>query len=165
MAQGGYWIDTTSRIAGRLDIERVTLDRLEIAGNNLYCARHVDNEEDFTYRETWIISARCWTVNRFTFRENYGPGMDFWKLEPDPAVADGPMWRVTDGFLDVHLFEGCRYDLLDADEFADALRTGDLSSDTAAEILYALEHLCRELETNGYSGQAILRKYAQGLPE
>lgn len=165
MAQGGYWIDTEQRVAGRLDIERRDLDRVEVANGNLYCARHVDDEELFTYRETWIIPGKCWTVTRFTFTEIFTPGTDFWKIEPDPARVDGPVWRVADGFLDLGVYEGSHYDLQDADEFADALSIGELSPDTAVEILHALDSLCRELLANGYSGQKILNKYAPGLPQ
>ena len=89
MAQGGYWVDTEQRVAGRLDIERRDLDQLEIANGNLYCARFVDDEETFTYRETWIIPGKCWTLSRLTFRENFRPDLGFWKIEPDPAWLAG----------------------------------------------------------------------------
>lgn len=164
MAQGGYWVDTVHRVAGRLDIERRVLDRVEIADGNLYCARHVDDEETFTYRETWIIPDKCWTLSRFTFREHFRPDLDFWKIEPDPAIVDGPVWRVADGFLDLGVYEGSHYDLQDADEFADALSAGELTPGAAVEILNALDSLCRELLANGYSGQKILKQYAPGLP-
>jgi hypothetical protein len=165
VAQSGYWVDTAQHVAGRLDIERRDLDRVEVANGNLYCARHVDDEETFTYRETWIIPDKCWTLSRFTFREDFRPDLDFWKIEPDPAVLDGLVWRVADGFLDINLFEGSHYHLEDADEFADALATGELSSSAAVEILNALDALCRELLANGYSGEKILSRYAPGLPQ
>ena len=62
------------------------------------------------------------------------------------------------------MYEGSHYDLQDADEFADALSAGELSSDEAVKILYALDSLRRELHANNYSGQQILNRYAPGLP-
>ncbi len=71
---------------------------------------------------------------------------------------------MRDCYLDVAVFEGSRYEVLDADELAQGLTAGDISVEEAARALESLNRLCRLLASNGFSGAALLAELAPGLP-
>jgi predicted RNA-binding protein associated with RNAse of E/G family len=152
------------RTVGAPAFGHFALDRLEIANHRLFYARAIPEDASVHYQETWLIPDQGWAVTRFAFRDHLRTGAIDWKMEPDLVRQDGSLWRVTNGLLDLDVYEGARYDLEDADELAEAMSTGAISLEDGFAALHALNSLCRALRRHGYSGRSLLREYAPGLP-
>ncbi len=158
---------TTIDVAGARVEERdgcwYPLERLAVSGDTLYYGRPVTGIPLFTYHERWLLPAQGWAVSRFVFAPGVPAPMD-WYIETDLIEVDGPRWRIRDCYLDVELYEGVRYELRDADELAAGLRARQIPLAEALSALEALHRLCGALRTHGFSGAALLRAYAPGLP-
>lgn len=161
--RGGYVVDTCNRTVGFQGGDSYPLDRLEIAGGRLFYARAIAGSALVSLQETWLIPDRDWTFTRFTFHEHLRAAAFDWKLEPDHTEPGERFWRVSDGYLDLVIYEGSRYELEDADELADALATGAISLAEGLRALHATNTLCKALKDHGNSGLSLLREYAPEL--
>ncbi len=160
---GGSLVDTVAGTVRDRNGVIYPLERLVVAGGRLYYARSIAPNPLFSYHERWLLPEQNWVVNRFAFHPHRLPSID-WYIETDLIEVDGALWRVSDGYLDVGLFEGRRYYLEDADELADGIAAGDIPLAEGLVALRALNQLCLALERHHYSGHALLREYAPGLP-
>jgi predicted RNA-binding protein associated with RNAse of E/G family len=164
MARGGYVVDTSALMVGQPGGPLWALDRLELAGGRLYYALSIAGDPSISYQETWLIPDEGWAITRFRFQpQPVSPAID-WKLETDWIEAHGDTWLVHDGFLDLAVTEGLRAELEDADELAEAIRAGEIALEDALAVLQSLDRLWRALRQRHYSGLALLRDYAPGLP-
>ncbi|MHB8577392.1 MAG: hypothetical protein ACYDCQ_18935 [Dehalococcoidia bacterium] len=164
MAKGGYVVDAAARTVGGPGGDTYALDRVEVVQGRLFLARSIANNASIFYHESWIMPVQGWVITRWAFHEQLRATAIDWKMEPNQVEVDGPLWRVSDGFLDLDVYEGSRYDLDDADELADALAAGTISLAEGLVALHALNTLCKALRRHGYSGHSLLREYAPGLP-
>lgn len=164
MSVDGYRVDTNARTVGGLHGPQFALDQLEYAGSTLFYARSIPDDRFITYQKTWLIADQNWAVTRFTFHEHLRARAIDWKIEPDPISIDGAVWHVTDGFIDLDVYEGTHYELEDADELAEALLGGTIAIVDTARALHALDAVCKELHTSGYSVTELLRRFAPQLP-
>jgi predicted RNA-binding protein associated with RNAse of E/G family len=164
---------TIVNVAERVSIGRqgqvFPLDAMEVAGGVLYYAHEMPPAVYIRYLERWVVPEQHWVINRFTLREDrpapegWIPGYH-WYVDLDRVTVTGDVWRMEDGYLDVIIYDGDRYELLDADELADALRGGDIPAEDAILALQSLDAICRDLRRLGFSGRALLDQYAPGLP-
>ena len=139
------------------------LDRLVLAGNGLYYSRPIEGSQHFHYHERWLLPDHAWSVSRFTFHDDFRDRVD-WYIEMDFIHVSGDLWRVRDGYLDVAVWEGARYEVWDADELGEGMLAQEISVEEAAQALDSLDRLVRVLKGNGYSGAALLAEFAPGLP-
>jgi predicted RNA-binding protein associated with RNAse of E/G family len=139
------------------------LDRLVVADVALYYARPIAGSEHFHYHERWLLPEQAWSVSRFTFHDHFKDRVD-WYIEMDFIELEGGLWRVRDGYLDVAVWEGSRYEVWDADELAEGMLAGEISVEEAAVALDSLNRLGLALKRNGHSGAALLAEFAPGLP-
>ncbi len=159
----GCTVDTaTARVLER-DGRWYQLERLVVAGDTLYYGRPVADVPLFTYHERWLLPACGWAVSRFVFAIGVSAPLD-WYIETDLIEVSGTQWRVRDCYLDVELYEGVRYELRDADELAAGLRAREIPLAEALAALESLHRLCAALRTHHFSGPALLRAFAPGLP-
>ena len=89
-----------------------------------------------------------------------------WDWYIDIAAIDlaEDVWRVSDHYIDVTVFDGQRYELLDLDEFAEALEGGSLSDREGIAALRSTHRLCAELEELDFSVPSLLERHAPALP-
>lgn len=144
--------------------ETFPLDRLELTDGGLYYGRFFEGHPSVRYHERWLLPAQGWVVNRFAMRPDAPPFWCDWYIDLDGVEIDGDTWRVDDRFLDVGVIEGCRYEVLDADELADGVEQGAITLAESLAALRDLNDLCRVLPDLGFSGDALLARYAPGLP-
>jgi len=138
-------------------------ERLEVAGGALYYVRPTPGQDHFRAYERWLLPAQMWCVARFDFHDHFTDRVD-WYIEMDFIEVEGGIWRVRDGYLDVAVWEGSRYEVWDADELAEGMLAGEISVEEVARALDSLNRLSLALKRNGYSGAALLAEYAAGLP-
>lgn len=157
--------------------ERVLHDRLgrtvpaldlAIAGNAMYFRtepwHHADPtvESRIRQHERWALPDLQLFVHRFTLLDGTMP-YD-WYVDLDRITVSGGIWTIEDQLLDVEIYEGRRYLVRDADELAEALENGAMSPAEATAALRSLHALAGILTDNGFSGAALLAKFAPGLP-
>jgi len=138
-------------------------ERLAVADGALYYARPTPGEDHFRAYERWLLPGQMWSVARFNFHDHFTDRVD-WYIEMDFIEVEGGIWRVRDGYLDVAVWEGSRYEVWDADELAEGMLAGEISVEEVARALDSLKRLGLALKRNGYSGAALLAEYAPGLP-
>ena len=159
----GSDFDTAGRRMRTRDGHWRPLDRLTLAPSGLYCALTFAGNPHFSYYECWLLPGPGWVVSRFSWYSQLPPRHD-WYIEPDLIEIDAPVWRQRDLYLDLEVYEGDHYELVDADEFADGLAAGEISSHEAVAALRTLQQLCAALHRNGFSGRALLEEFAPDLP-
>ena len=160
---GGSEIETETRRLRDRNGLWYTLDCLTVAASGLYHARETPGAELFSYHERWLLRDPGWAISRFVWRPNRPERVD-WYIETELIEVDGAVWRIRDGYLDVNVHEGVRYELEDADELADAIAAGEIPLLEALTALRALQQLCAVLRLNGFSGRALLEEFAPDLP-
>jgi len=159
----GSVVDTRARTVRDRNGVTYPLDALAVSAHGLYHARPLDQNEHFYYHERWVLPGPGWLINRFAFHDHRTDKID-WYIETDLIEIDGDRWIVQDGYLDILIDEGVRYQVEDADELAEGMAAGEISIDHAMAALHAFDRLCRALRDNGCSGFALLAEYAPGLP-
>jgi predicted RNA-binding protein associated with RNAse of E/G family len=159
---GGAVVDTEMRQVCDRNALWYPLDELVVDGGTLYYARPIEGNALFSYHWRWLLPEQAWVINRFRFHAHVLDPMD-WYIETDLIDVDGPLWRVRDGYLDIEVFEGVRYELRDADELAEGLATGDIPLAETIIALESLNRLCVALRRHRFSGWSLLEEFAPGL--
>jgi predicted RNA-binding protein associated with RNAse of E/G family len=160
---GGAVLDTAARQVRDRNGTWYPLDELAVAGGALYYARPIEGSDLLTYQECWLLPEQAWVVNRFRFHDHLPHLLD-WYIETDMTEVDGPLWRIRDGYLDIRVLDGSRYEIEDADELAEGLAAGDIPMADDVLALAALNRLCVALHRHHFSGAALLAEYAPELP-
>lgn len=140
------------------------LNTLAIAPGGLYIAGDFRGHRRFRAFQRWLLPAQGWVLGRFAVHPGQRPMSEDWYIDLDAIRVAGNLWTAEDRLLDVGVFEGRRYEIQDADELADCLEQGLLPPEAALIALRSLHELCQALERLEFSGAALLREYAPGLP-
>jgi uncharacterized protein len=157
-------IDLARREVNGRDGLLYPIDRLERTTNALYFSRAGAQHPDIAYQERWLLPALGCVVIRWTMREGIEPFDCGWYIDLDGIEVTDEHWTVTDRYLDLIVFEGARYQVLDADELADAIETGEIALPDALDALRALNVLSVALRQHDNSVAALLAEHAPGLP-
>ncbi len=160
---GGAVIDTARRQVRDRNGLTYPLDAVTTGEHGLYYARPIEGNRLFSYHERWMLPKQALAVSRMAFHAHRTDAVD-WYIETDLTDVSGDSWSVRDGYLDVRVHEGVRYELEDAGELADAIAQNDLPLSDALEALKALDLLTEALRRNGCSGHALLAELAPSLP-
>jgi len=139
------------------------VSQLLVTEDGLYYTRPIDGNRLFWHQERWLVPRFNWVINRFAFHAHRTDAVD-WYIETDMIDVTGDRWEVRDGYLDVYVHEGLRYELEDAGELAEAIVAGEIPLADAITALRSLDVLAESLRENGSSGHALLAKLAPSLP-
>lgn len=126
-----------------------------LPGGALYFGRPWINSERYSYFESFLLPDLGAQVCTYTA---IPPARAPWDWYVDIAritQADG-VFRILDLYLDLGVYEGRGYDVLDLDEFADALKLGTISAADADYALRSLHHLTALLADNHYAMERLL---------
>lgn len=163
-------VDVAGRRVRDRDGAWYAVNPLVVAESGLYYERPIVSDDPienakrlFEHQQRWILPGPGWVLNRFRFLPQVARPID-WYIEPEIVSVSDSLWTVRDGYLDVSVSEGVRYEVDDADELGQAILAGDIPLDEAAQALDALARLLRALERLEFSGRALLREFAPGLP-
>lgn len=159
----GSVVDVGARTVRDRDGRVHAAKELAVTEHGLYYHRPIDGFDVFFHQERWILPAHGWVINRFAFYPQRTDKID-WYIETDLIEIAGDEWRVADGYLDVLVHEGLRYDVDDADELAEGMQAGEITVGEATAVLLSFGRLCRELMANGCSGVELLSRLAPTLP-
>ncbi len=87
-----------------------------------------------------------------------------WYIDIDHVAIDDDCWRIEDRFLDVIVYEGRSYQLLDADELAEGIEAEEITVAESVAALRSVHLLVTALRQLEFSGAALLSDFAPGLP-
>lgn len=139
------------------------LEEFAVGEGAVYFAWHGGPTPEFLYQQRWIFPEHGWMVIRWTRTAESTPlGYD-WYIDVDRIETQPGRWVVHDRYLDVIVKEGHSYEILDADELADAVAAGTLQADQALDTLRSLDRLCKTLRDHGFSMVRLLESLAPGL--
>lgn len=157
-------IDLVNRTVTGRDGLAHPLDRCVLAGDAMYFARHGAADPRIAYQERWVLPAQGWVVIRWTLHEGAEPTGFDWYVDIDRVDTGEGQWTVTDRYLDLIAREHNGYEVLDADELAEAVESAAITVAEAVATLRALESLCSGLRRHDFSMRALLAEVAPGLP-
>lgn len=129
-----------------------------------YVAGPAHSQERVAAFQRWLLPEAGWMVGRPMMHSGGQPFRWDWYIDIAAIEVAEDVWRVSDHYIDVTVFENRRYEVLDLDEFADALEAGSLSTEQALATLRSTHRLCAELEELDFSVPALLERHAPTLP-
>jgi predicted RNA-binding protein associated with RNAse of E/G family len=140
------------------------IDRLAVSDGALYFGRHGANNPGIAYPERWLLPEQGWVVSRWTMHPEAEPFAYDWYVDIDRVDIDGEHRTITDRYLDLIVREHLGYEVLDADELAEAMETGAIAKSDGLDSLRALDSLCKALRRHDFSMKSVLQEVAPGLP-
>ncbi len=157
-------IDIPERLVSARDGLRYPMDRFAMSDGALYFGRHGAGIPEIAYQERWVLPAQGWVAIRWTMRDGVAAlGYD-WYVDIDTVDVQDAHWTITDRYLDMTVREGVSYQVLDADELAEAAATGVIGMPQVISSLQALDRLCKSLRARDFSMREVLRDLVPGLP-
>lgn len=157
-------VDIPSQMVSARDGLFYPIDRFAVSDGALYFGRYGAANPSIAYQERWLLPEQGWVVIRWTMHPDVEPlGYD-WYVDIDRIDIHDGHWTITDRYLDMIVRENLGYEVLDADELADALASGGIAVADALSSLRALDGLCKALRRHDFSMLALLREVAPGLP-
>lgn len=113
-------------------VRAVDLYREEPFG--LYLARPMPDHPTLTAMRSWLLPGLGIRVTVFEFRPEFDPMQDYY-VDIADVVRDGSVWTTTDHYLDLVVHTRQRTELLDVDEYVEAVAAGLLAPDAAERAL------------------------------
>lgn len=131
----------------------------------LYFGRPWVNSSRYSYFESFVVPDLGIQVCAYTAIAPYAYPWDWYVDIARITEVDG-VYRIHDLYLDLGIYEGRGYDVLDLNEFADALKTGAIRPDDADYALRSLHALTALLAQHRYAMERLLlaRLGLQRLP-
>ena len=129
-----------------------------------YVAGPVPAHDEVAVFQRWLLPEPGWVIGCFSLHPHAQPVPWDWYIDLATIGTAPDQWRVSDHYIDVIVFEDQRYELLDLDEFAEALEEGLLSIEAGLATLRSSHRLCAELEELNFSVPALLKRHAPSLP-
>lgn len=157
-------LDLPNRTVSARDGLFYPIDRLAVSDGALYFGRHGANNPGIAYQERWLLPDQGWVVIRWTMHPEAEPFAYDWYVDIDRVDIDGEHWTITDRYLDLIVREGHGYEVLDADELAEAVGSGAIILPDALSSLRSLDALCKALRRHDFSMLSLLQELAPGLP-
>lgn len=147
-------IDTVGRLHVTAKGFAYPIDRLERFGPYLCMGREFRDHPTVRYLTAYLFPAQGWQVCRYT--PHKGAHWCDWYVDIcSIAETDGRL-TVTDLYLDVAVHEGRSYDLLDCDEFGEAVTSGQLALPLMRSALESLQRLADALVRHEYRMEPLL---------
>lgn len=117
--------------------------------HGLYVSRPMPGHHSLLHLRSWLLPAEGLRVTDFTFRPGHERPQDFY-LDVVDVVRDGPVWRTEDHYLDLVVRTGCSTELLDVDEYVEAVAAGLLAPDAAMRALETSHRALAGLAGHGH---------------
>lgn len=143
---------------------RRTVDEYRLTSHGLFMARKMDGHPRLAYLESWLLPALGLRVTRWHRHPGTPRGEDVYidLVEVDTGYAehtdaDGPVWRMIDIYLDLHVYTGELVRVVDTDELLAALAARLVDAGTAQRALERTYRAVDGITRHGYDTDAWLR--------
>lgn len=121
------------------------VDEYREGPDGLYVRRPMPGHQSLLYLRSWLLPAVGLRITDFTLRPGHERTEDFY-LDVVDIHHDGTIWRTEDHYLDLVVHTGRTTEVLDIDEYTEAVSAGMLAPDAAVRALQtshrALAGLC-----------------------
>jgi uncharacterized protein len=134
------------------------------SNDGAYVAGPAHSQERVAAFQRWLLPEAGWMVGRPLMHPGIEPFRWDWYIDIVAIDVTEDVWRVSDRYIDVTVFENHRYELLDLDEIAEAMEAGSLSSAEGIAALRSTHHLRAELKELDFSVPSLLERHAPALP-
>ena len=149
---------------------RRVVDEYRLTEFGLFMARAMDGHSQLAYIESWLLPQLGLRVTHWHRKPSAPPREDIYidlvDIDPDFAErtgAAGPLWRVTDAYLDIHVYTGDRLEVVDTDELLAALNAGLIDAQTAQRALERLYRTVDGIASHGYDTAGWLKEHGVDL--
>jgi uncharacterized protein len=145
---------------------RRVVDEYRLEDFGLYMARKVERHSELTYVESWLLPELGLRVSRWRRKPGSPPREDIYidLVDIDPEYGDrvgaaGPVWRMVDVYLDIHVWTGSRLEVVDSDELLAALTARLIDAETAQRALERTYRTVEGITRYGYDTGAWLKEH------
>lgn len=111
-----------------------TVEHYREAPHGLYLRRPMPGHASLARLQSWLLPSEGLRVTDFTFHPGHERRQDFY-LDVVDVERDGPLWRTVDHYLDLVVLAGQWTEVVDLDEYAEAVAHGLLAPDAAVRAL------------------------------
>lgn len=122
----------------------------------LYMSRAIVGRESASWIESWLLPDLGIIVSDWTWNPGHERHQDFYLDIARTVPGDDDVWRTTDLYLDVIVKTGEWAEVLDVDEFVEAVATGLVDLPTAEWALHRLTEVTAALAAHGHDLDAWL---------
>ena len=131
------------------------LTRYEVTPAGLHYANDVPDHPNLIHVETHLLPELDLAVTRF-FHRPEAPTPPRFYLDMASITPESEVWTVRDLYLDVIVHADGRPELVDSDEYAEAVLEGHLTPDEQRRALLSAERVVNGLFAHGNSLEAWL---------
>ncbi|WP_181781179.1 DUF402 domain-containing protein [Pseudonocardia pini] len=121
----------------------------------LYMSREIVGRASTSWIESWLLPELGIVVSDWTWRTGHERDQDFY-LDIARVEPGEDLWRTTDLYLDVIVKTGAWTEVLDVDEFVEAVATGLLDTGTAEWAMHRCTEVVAALAGHGHDLDAWL---------
>ncbi len=135
------------------------LEYVKADSSQLTYGLHLDetHHPKIGYRESHVLPRLGLKISRLGYRNRAErEGFDYY-ADIISVPEQGDLWTVRDLYLDVHVYDSNRVEILDTDEYLAAIQEGHLTAAEAAHALTALHAFVNVLARRGYDLDAYLQ--------
>ncbi|CAM3390262.1 DUF402 domain-containing protein [Kibdelosporangium persicum] len=143
---------------------RRTVDEYRLTDSGLFMARKVDGHRRLAYIQSWLLPELGLRITDWHSHpgapEREDIYIDLVEVDPDFGAhtdAPGPVWRMVDLYLDIHVYTGKRLEVVDTDELLAALDARLIDARTAQRALERTYRTVDGITRHGYDTCAWLR--------
>jgi predicted RNA-binding protein associated with RNAse of E/G family len=111
-----------------------TVDLYREAPFGLYLSRAMPGHPSLDHMRSWLLPELGIRVTDFRFQPGREREQDYY-VDIADVRRDGPVWTTVDHYLDLVVHTGERTELLDVDEYVEAVAAGLLAPDAAERAL------------------------------
>lgn len=105
--------------------------------------------------QAYILPELHLQIVRFDWREGQARDFDYY-IDIISVVEKGERWVVRDLYLDLIVYEGCKVEILDTDEYLEGIAEGHIDRAEAEHALNVTHTMLNNLAECGYSLEAYL---------
>ncbi|WP_018333776.1 DUF402 domain-containing protein [Actinomycetospora chiangmaiensis] len=121
----------------------------------LYLARPMPDHPSLTHMRSWLLPDLGIRVTDFSFKPGFERLQDFY-VDIADVTRDGDVWTTTDFYLDLVVHTGERTELLDVDEYVEAVAAGVLAREAAERALTTATTTYASIAEHGHDLDAWL---------
>jgi predicted RNA-binding protein associated with RNAse of E/G family len=132
-----------------------SVDVYRESADGLYMARPMVDHPTMVYVRSWLLPAVGIRVTDFTWLPGQGRDQDFY-VDIADVGRDGDRWWTEDHYLDLVVRTGRGTELLDVDEYVEAVAAGLLGQEAAERALRTTNAATAGLAAHGHDLDAWL---------
>jgi hypothetical protein len=138
-----------------------SVEEYRVEPYGLYLSRAMDGHPSLAWVDSWLLPELGIRVTDWWFHPGHERDQDFY-IDIVDVTRDGDVWRTVDHYLDIVVRTGRDAQVIDLDEYVEAVAHGVLDPAAAQRALAASHRTVDALAAHGYDVDAWFA--ARGTP-